>query len=108
MELEEKWHFSSLEKIFIKDEMYIDFKKYSDKETLFTYLYEQFGHYKKKLLRAINDEDLAKLTQIPMIRITRFDGIKAEAHMKDLDDKIEQVKNNLSNLIDFAVEFLKI
>lgn len=107
MELEEKWHFSSLEKIFIKDEMYIDFKKYSDKETLFTYLYEQFGPYKKKLLRAINDEDLAKLTQIPMIRITRFDGIKAEAHMKDLDDKIEQVKNNLSNLIDFAVEFFK-
>ncbi len=78
-ELEEKWHFASLEKIFIKEEMYIDFKKYSNKETLFEYLYEQFAPFKKKMIRAISDEDLHRLTQIPMIRITRFDSIKAEA-----------------------------
>lgn len=47
-ELEEKWHFASLEKIFIKEEMYIDFKKYSNKETLFEYLYERFKPFKKK------------------------------------------------------------
>lgn len=106
-ELEEKWHFASLEKIFIKDEMYIDFKKYSNKETLFAYLYESFKPYKKKLIREITDEDLQRLTQIPMIRITRFDSIKAEEHMKELDDKIATVKSHLANLVDYAVEYFK-
>lgn len=106
-ELEEKWHFASLEKIFIKQEMYIDFKKYSNKETLFEYLYESFKPYKKKLIREITDEDLQRLTQIPMIRITRFDTIKAEEHMKELDEKIAAVKNHLANLVDFAVEYFK-
>jgi topoisomerase-4 subunit A len=106
-ELEEKWHFASLEKIFIKEEMYIDFKKYSNKETLYVYLYERFKSFKKKLLREINDEDLHRLTQIPMIRITRFDSIKAEEHMKELDEKIAAVKNHLANLTDYAVEYFK-
>ncbi|MFN6039878.1 MAG: DNA gyrase/topoisomerase IV subunit A, partial [Bacteroidota bacterium] len=100
-------HFASLEKIFIREEMYIEFKNYSDKESLFQYLYNRFAPHKKKLLRAINDDDLTRLTQIPMIRITRFDSIKAEAHMKDLDDKIAQVKNYLENLIEYAVDFFK-
>lgn len=106
-ELEEKWHFASLEKIFIKEEMYIDFKKYSTKETLFDYLYEQFKPFKKKLIRDITNDDLGRLTQIPMIRITRFDSIKAEEMMKELDEKIAQVKHHLANLIDFAVEYFK-
>jgi len=106
-ELEEKWHFASLEKIFIKEEMYIDFKKYGDKETLFKYLHAAFAPHRKKLIRDINDDDLNRLTQIPMIRITRFDSIKAEDHMKDLDDKIAVVKNHLANLTDYAVEYFK-
>ena len=106
-ELEEKWHFLSLEKIFIKEEMYIDFKKYSNKETLFDYLYERFKPHKKKLIRDISDEDLTRLTQIPMIRITRFDSIKAEDQMKELEQKIEMVKNHLANLIDYAVDYFK-
>ncbi|MDX2173576.1 MAG: DNA gyrase/topoisomerase IV subunit A [Bacteroidota bacterium] len=106
-ELEEKWHFASLEKIFIKEEMYIDFKKYSNKETLFEYLYECFKPFKKKLIRDITNDDLGRLTQIPMIRITRFDSIKAEEMMKELDEKIAQVKHHLANLIDFAVEYFK-
>jgi len=106
-ELEEKWHFASLEKIFIKEEMYIDFKNYSDKETLYSYLYNRFKPYSKKLIREITDEDLQRLTQIPMIRITRFDTIKAEEHMKELDAKIEIVKSHLANLIDYAVEYFK-
>ncbi len=106
-ELEEKWHFASLEKLFIKEEMYIDFKKYANRETLYDYLYDRFKPYRKKLLREINDEDLQKLTQIPMIRITRFDSIKAEEFMKELDAKIEAVKNNLANLVDYAVEYYK-
>lgn len=106
-ELEEKWHFASLEKIFIKEEMYIDFKKYSTRETLYQYLYDRFKSFRKKLLRDITDEDLQRLTQIPMIRITRFDSIKAEEHMRDLDEKIATVKNHLEHLTDYAVEYFK-
>lgn len=106
-ELEEKWHFASLEKVFIKEEMYIDFKKYSNKETLYQYLYDSFKPHKKKLLRDINDEDLQRLTQIPMIRITRFDSMKAEDHMKDLDAKIAEVKNHLVHIVDYAIEYFK-
>jgi len=106
-ELEEKWHFASLEKIFIKEEMYIDFKKYANRETLYQYLYERFKPFKKKLIRDITDEDLHRLTQIPVIRITRFDSIKAEEHMKELDEKIATVKHHLANLTDYAIEYFK-
>jgi topoisomerase-4 subunit A len=106
-ELQEQWHFSSLEKIFIKEEMYIEFKEYKDRETLYKYLYDRFKPHRKKLLRDIADEDLHRLTQIPMIRITRFDTIKADEKMKDLEQKIEGVKHHLAHLIDYAVEYFK-
>ncbi|MCC7050335.1 MAG: DNA gyrase/topoisomerase IV subunit A, partial [Bacteroidia bacterium] len=106
-ELNESWHFSSIEKIFIKEEMYIDFKKYNNKESLYTYLYERFEPYKKKLIREIKDEDLHKLTQIPMIRITRFDSSKAEDHMKELERKIEETKQHLSNITNYTIEYYK-
>jgi len=106
-ELQEKWHFSSLEKIFIREEMYIDFKKYDNRDTLYVYLYKAFEPFKKKLLRPITDEDLHKLTQIPMIRITRFDSAKADAHLKDLDVKIEHVKQNLSTITEYTIAYFK-
>ena len=106
-ELEEKWHFSSLEKIFIKEEMYIDFKKYDKKEKLFEYLYACFKRHKKNLIREIVDEDFEKLCQIPMIRITRFDSAKADDFIAELEDKIKQVKKHLANLIEFAIDYFK-
>ncbi|MEO5642497.1 MAG: DNA gyrase/topoisomerase IV subunit A [Bacteroidia bacterium] len=106
-ELQEQWHFSSLEKIFIKEEMYIDFKKYSDRETLYVYLHERFKPFKKKLFRIIHDEDLHRLTQIPMIRITRFDTIKADEKMRDLENKIETVKHHLAHLTEYAIDYFK-
>lgn len=106
-ELESTWHFASLEKIFIREEMYIDFKHYSDKETLFQYLYKRFEPFKKKLIREIVDEDLNKLTQIPMIRITRFDSDKADENIAKLEAEMEEVKGHLANLIEYAVEYFK-
>ncbi len=106
-EYQAKWHFSSLEKIFIREEMYIDFKKYDNRESLYQYLYNRFEPHKKKLIRPITDEDLQKLTQIPMIRITRFDSAKADAHMKDLDGKIAEVKHHLANLTEYTITWFK-
>ena len=104
-ELETKWHFSTLEKIFIREEMYIDFKLYSDKESLFEYMYKRFEPFRKQLMRDIIDEDLQKLTQIPMIRITRFDSDKADELIAKLEDEMTQVKHHLEYLIEFAIDY---
>ena len=106
-ELERQWHMSTLEKIFINEEMYIDFKEYSDKESLYEYLYKRFKPFKKQLIREIVDEDLHKLTQIPMIRITRFDKDKADENIAKIEAEMELVKDKLANLIDHAIEYFK-
>lgn len=106
-ELMQQWHFSTLEKIFIREEMYIDFKLYANKEDLYQYLYKRFEPFKKNFLREITDEDLLRLTQIQMIRITRFDSDKADEIILKLEAEMEQVKEKLANLIDYAVEYFK-
>lgn len=106
-ELQRQWHFATLEKIFIREEMYIDFKKYSDKPALFEYLYKEFKPFEKQLIREIVDEDLQKLTQIPMIRITRFDSDKADENLAKIEAEMEEVKNNLANLIEYAIDYFK-
>lgn len=104
-ELNEQWHFASLEKIFIKDEMYIEFKNYTDKEKLFEYLYKRFDKYKKKFIREIADDDLDKLTRIPMIRITRFDSIKADDFMKKIEEELKEVESDLENLKAYQIKY---
>jgi len=106
-ELERQWHFSTLEKIFIREEMYIDFKLHHDKDTLFEYLYERFEKFKKQFIREITDEDLNKLTQIPMIRITRFDSSKADDVLLKIEEEMEAVKEKLANLIEYCIEYFK-
>jgi topoisomerase-4 subunit A len=106
-ELERQWHFSTLEKLFINNEMYIDFKHYSDRESLYAYLYKRFEPFKKQLIRAIEDEDLQKLTQIPMIRITRFDSTKADDALLKIEEEIQLVKANLNNLVEYAIDYYK-
>ena len=104
-ELKNKWHFSTLEKIFIREEMYIDFKLYSDRESLYVYMYDRFEPFKKSFVREIEDDDLQKLTQIPMIRITRFDSDKADDFIAKLEDEMKEVQHHLDNLIDFAIAY---
>jgi topoisomerase-4 subunit A len=106
-ELERQWHFSTLEKLFINHEMYIDFKLYSDREALYVYLYERFKPFQKQLLREIQDEDLHKLTQIPMIRITRFDADKADEALLKIEEEMLQVKHHLANLVEYAIDYFK-
>lgn len=106
-ELENKWHFSTLEKIFIREEMYIDFKLYSDRESLYKYMNDRFEPFLKSFVRDINDDDLQKLTQIPMIRITRFDSDKADEAISKLEAEMEQVKHHLNHIIDYTIDFFQ-
>jgi topoisomerase-4 subunit A len=106
-ELMQAWHFSTLEKIFIREEMYIDFKKYSNKEELFKYLFKCFEPFKKMFVREIVEEDLQKLTQIQMIRITRFDSDKADEAIVKLEEEMEHVKDKLAHLTEYAIDYFK-
>lgn len=106
-EEQEKWHFSSLEKIFIREEMYIDFKLYEDKEGLYGYLYQRFEPFKESLIREITDDDLQKLTQIPMIRITRFDSYKADENLLKIEQEIEKIQANLQNMVSFTIDYFE-
>ena len=106
-ELQEKWHFASIEKIFIKEEMYIDFKKFDTKENLYEYLFKRFEKYKKQLIRPLNENDIQKLTQIPMIRITKFDSAKADELITELHHQIQQTENHLNNIVDYTIEYFK-
>ena len=109
-ELHMQWHNASLEKIFIREEMYINFKDYKNKESLYVYLYKRFEPFKNDLLREITDDDLERLTKIPMIRITNFDTYRAEEQMLKTEADIEKVQNHLAHLVDYTIahfEYLK-
>lgn len=106
-ELMQAWHFSTLEKIFIQEEMYIDFKLYADRESLYTYLFKRFEPFKARFMREILEEDLLRLTQIQMIRITRFDSDKADEAIVKLEDEMATVKDKLQNLTDYAIDYYK-
>ena len=85
--------------------MYIDFKLYADRESLYEYMYKRFEPFAKSFVRSITDEDLQKLTQIPMIRITRFDSDKADDVIAKLEAEMERIKHDLAHIIDFAIAF---
>ncbi len=106
-ELMEKILFSSLERIFIQEEMYIQFKEYDNRPDLYVYLDKRFEPFKPQFYREIGDEDFERLTRIPMIRITRFDSDEADEKLKNLQDELDQVNHHLANLIDYAVDYYK-
>ena len=106
-ELEEDFYFASLEQIFINEEMYIPFKEYDNKPDLFVYLDKRFEPHKKNLFREIVEADFERLTQIPMIRITRFDSSAADEKMRKLTEQIAEINHHLANIIDFAIDYYK-
>jgi topoisomerase-4 subunit A len=106
-ELMQAWHFSTLEKIFIQEEMYIDFKHYADRDSLYAYLFKRFEPFKERFMREIVTEDLLRLTQIQMIRITRFDSDKADEAIVKLEEEMASVKDKLAHLTEYAIEYYK-
>ena len=104
-ELEEKWHFASLERIFIKNEIYQEIKGKNSKEEVYEAIDKALKPFIKKLMRAITVEDIIKLTELPFMRISRYDRDKAEENILALEGKMEQVKHHLANLIAYAIDY---
>ena len=105
-ELQEKWHYTSLEKIFFEKKIYKELeKKHADWETVLEAIEEAFAPYKKQLRRAIKKEDIIRLTEKPVRRIYRLDIEELNEQIRNLEAEIKQVKYDLNNLIDYAVGY---
>lgn len=104
-ELEEKWHFASLERIFIENEIYQEIKGKNSKEEVYEAIDKALKPFIKKLMRAVTVEDIIKLTELPFMRISRYDRDKAEENILALEGKMEQVKHYLANLIAYAIDY---
>lgn len=107
-ELEEKWHYTSLEKIFFEKGIYKELEeKHKDWEAVLVAIDKGFGPYKKLLKREIMREDIVKLTEKPVRRIYRLDINELNEQIKNIDAEIKQVKHDLANLTDFAVSYFE-
>ena len=104
-ELEEQYFFTSLEKIFIENRIYKEegYENAPDKEKLIAFVNKALEPWKEKLVREVRREDIERLFEIRMIRITRFDAKKADELMKDLEKKIKATIKNLKNLTDYTI-----
>jgi len=106
-ELEEQWHFASLERIFIENRIYRDIEEEETWDGVIAAIDTGLKPHIKHLKRAITVEDIVRLTEIRIKKISKFDIDKAKQHIESLEDKIEEVKNYLANLIEFAINFFK-
>ena len=106
-ELEEQYFFTSLEKIFIENRIYKEegYENAPDKEKLIAFVDKALDPWKDKLIREVRREDIERLFEIRMIRITRFDSKKADELMRDLDKKIKATIKNLKNLNDYTISW---
>lgn len=106
-ELKEQWHFSSLEKIFIENKMYNALETCESFEEAIEVLDKLLDPFKKLFHREIIEDDILRLLEIKMKRITKFDASKADELFKRIEDEIATVEHNLANIIDYAVDYYK-
>ncbi|MFA6150232.1 MAG: DNA gyrase/topoisomerase IV subunit A [Chitinophagaceae bacterium] len=104
-ELEEDWHFSSLEKIFIEKRIYRDIEEQTTWEGVLEAIDKGLKPYKKLFRREITQEDIAKLTEIRIKRISKFDAFKADEHIKGVNDNIAEVTHNIEHLNDYTIKY---
>jgi topoisomerase-4 subunit A len=105
-ELEEKWHFTSLEKIFFEEKIYQELeKKHLNWDKVIDAIDKAFEPFKKKFKKPIERTDLLKLTDKPVRRIYKLDIEDLIQQIKDIEQTIKEVKNNLANLVDYAVSY---
>ena len=105
-ELQEKWHYTSLEKIFFEEKIYKELeKKHETWDKVILAIDKGFEPFKKKLKREITREDILKLTEKPVRRIYRLDIDELNDQIKNLEAEIKQVKHDLDNLTDYAVAY---
>lgn len=105
-ELEEQWHFASLEKIFIENKIYIDFDGKTYEEAI-EVTHKLLKPHIKHLKREVTDDDVKRLLEIKMRRITKHDADKADTFIESLEEELKQIAHNLKNIIDYSIDYFK-
>ena len=106
-ELREKWHFASLEKIFIENRIYRDIEECETWEAILETIHAGLEPHIQHLIRPVTDEDVTRLTEIRIKRISKFDSFKADQLIEGLEADIEQVQYHLDHLTEYAVDWFK-
>jgi topoisomerase-4 subunit A len=106
-ELEEKWHFSSLEKIFIENRIYRRIEECETWEAVMAEIWIGLKPFLKLLKRKVTDDDVARLTEIKIKRISKYDAFKADEHIKSIEKGIAGVTKNLRNLTKYTIAWLE-
>ena len=106
-EYEEQWHFASLERIFIENRIYRDIEEEETWKGVISAIDRGLQPHTKYLKRYVTEEDIARLTEIRIKRISKFDIEKAQQKIDDLENQIAETKGYLKNLISYAVDYFK-
>ena len=106
-ELEEQWHFASLERIFIENRIYRDIEEEETWPGVISAIDKGLQPHIKHLKRSITEEDITRLTEIRIKRISKFDIDKAQQKIDALEDQIAETKGFLANLITYAIDYFK-
>ena len=106
-EFQDKWHFSSLERIFIENRIYYSIEDLDSWEIIISTIFDELKPFCKHLLRAVIREDVERLTEIKIKRITKFDLNRAINEINNLELKIKEIKYNISNLTEYAINYFK-
>ena len=106
-ELQEEWHMSSLEKIFIEERIYRDIEECETWEAVIKAIDEGLKPFRKRLLREVTREDIVQLTEIRIKRISKYDSKKADEHIIGIEVELEEVKNHLGNIIPFTINYFR-
>ncbi len=106
-ELEEDWHFSSLEKIFIEKRIYRDIEECKTWEAVLEAIDKGLRPYRKKLKRDYTQEDIIRLTEIKIKRISKYDSFKSDEHIKSVEAKLKEIAHDLANLKQFTISWYR-
>ena len=106
-ELEENWHMSSLEKIFIENRIYNSIEECETWESVIETIDRGLEPFKKLLRREVTRDDIIKLTEIKIKRISKYDSFKANEQIKGLEEEMEEVKNHLANIVAYAINYFQ-
>lgn len=106
-ELQENWHAASLEKIFIENRIYHQIEQCESWEEVIATIENELKPYRELLRRDISQEDIIKLTEIKIKRISKFNSFKADEYIKSLETEMDEVNNHLNHLTDFTIQFFE-
>ncbi|WP_187262341.1 DNA gyrase/topoisomerase IV subunit A [Pontibacter beigongshangensis] len=106
-ELEDKWHHSSLEKIFIENRIYRDIEECETWEAVLEAIDKGLDPFKPLLRREVSQDDIIRLTEIKIKRISKYDSFKADEYIRRLEEEMAEVDDNLANLIRYAIAYFE-